>query len=68
MSKEEHRIVKGQVMVPYELAIGKTWSTFYDCLKEEKIMGKKCRKCERVLVPPRSFCPRCFEDMEEWSK
>ncbi len=66
MSKEEYRIVKGQVMVPYELALGRTWSEFYDYLKEEKIMGKKCKKCSRVLVPPRSFCPRCFEDMDEW--
>jgi hypothetical protein len=66
MAREEHRIVKGQVLVPYELALGKTWSAFYDYLKEEKIMGKKCGRCKRVLVPPRSFCPRCFEDMEEW--
>ena len=53
------------MIVPYELALGKTWSRFYDSLGEEKIMGKKCRKCSRVLRPPRSFCPRCFEDMDE---
>lgn len=66
MSKEEYRIIKGQVLIPYELAMGRTWSHFYDNLKEEKIMGKKCPKCSRVLVPPRSFCPRCFEEMDEW--
>ena len=66
MSKEGYRIMKGQVFVPYELALGKTWSYFYDCLREEKIMGTRCRKCSRVLVPPRSFCPRCFEGMDEW--
>ncbi len=63
---EEYRIMKAQVVVPYELALGGTWSHFYDCLKEEKIMGKKCKSCKRVFVPPRSFCPRCFEDMEQW--
>jgi hypothetical protein len=66
MAIEEYRIIEGQVKVPYELALGRTWSYFYDCLKEGKIMGTKCRKCSRVLVPPRSFCPRCFEDMDEW--
>ncbi len=66
MSKEEYRVMKAQVTVPYELAVGPTWSYFYDCLKEEKIMGKKCKLCARVFVPPRTFCPRCFEDMEEW--
>jgi hypothetical protein len=63
---EEYRIMKAQVVVPYELALGGTWSYFFDCLKEEKIMGKKCKSCKRVFVPPRSFCPRCFEDMDEW--
>ena len=63
---EEYRIMKAQVVVPYELALGGTWSYFFDCLKEEKIMGKKCKTCKRVFVPPRSFCPRCFEDMDEW--
>lgn len=66
MSKDEYRVVKGQVKVPYEMALGRTWSYFLDCLKEERIMGKKCGKCSRVLVPPRSFCPRCFQDMEQW--
>jgi uncharacterized OB-fold protein len=63
---EEYRIMKAQVVVPYELALGGTWSYFFDCLKEERIMGKKCKSCKRVFVPPRSFCPRCFEDMEQW--
>ncbi|HPL64481.1 MAG: Zn-ribbon domain-containing OB-fold protein [Syntrophales bacterium] len=66
MSIEKYKIVEGQVKVTYELALGRTWSHFYDCFKEGKIMGTRCRKCSRVLVPPRSFCPRCFEDMDEW--
>ncbi|HAR96383.1 MAG TPA: hypothetical protein DCR97_10545 [Deltaproteobacteria bacterium] len=66
MAKEEFREIKAEVVVPYELAIGFTWARFYDALKEETILGKKCRKCKRVFVPPRTFCPRCFEVMDEW--
>lgn len=66
MAKEEFREIKAEVVVPYELAVGSTWSRFYDALKEETILGKKCRKCKRVFVPPRTFCPRCFEVMDEW--
>jgi len=29
-------------------------------------MATKCPKCNRVLVPARKFCSRCFEDTEEW--
>ncbi len=66
MAKEEPREIRAEVVVPYELAVGRTWSKFYDTLKEEKIIGTKCRGCNRVFIPPRTFCPRCFEEMDEW--
>lgn len=66
MEKPEPRVLKAEVLVPYEVAIGRTWSKFYDALKNEKILGTKCGKCRRVFVPPRTFCPRCFQEMEEW--
>lgn len=66
MKTEEPREFKAEVVVPYELALGPTWSKFYDNLKEKKILGTRCGKCSRVFVPPRTFCPRCFEEMEGW--
>ncbi|NPU85237.1 MAG: Zn-ribbon domain-containing OB-fold protein [Syntrophaceae bacterium] len=64
--KEKYREMKAQVTVPYEMAMGRNWHRFFENLKEERIMGTRCGKCSRVFVPPRSFCPRCFEDNEEW--
>ncbi|MBN2283301.1 MAG: Zn-ribbon domain-containing OB-fold protein [Deltaproteobacteria bacterium] len=64
--KEKPREIRTEVFVPYEVAVGPTWSTFFDYLKEERIMGTRCSKCKRIFVPPRTFCPRCFEEMEEW--
>lgn len=35
-------------------------------LKEGRIIGTKCRKCHRIVVPPRNFCEWCFKPMDEW--
>ncbi|MGQ9707542.1 MAG: Zn-ribbon domain-containing OB-fold protein [bacterium] len=35
-------------------------------LKEEKILGVKCHRCARVMVPPRAFCEWCFRNVDEW--
>jgi len=43
-------------------AIGK----FLQGLKEGKILGTKCVRCGRVMVPPRSFCEWCHRDVDEW--
>jgi len=66
MEKEKPRKIKAEVVIPYKIALGKTWTKFLDMLKEEKIMGTTCKECGRVYVYPRTFCPNCFEDTSEW--
>lgn len=63
---KEYRTIRNDVALPYQWALGGTWSRFFDALKEEKIGGTKCNGCGRVYVPARSFCPECFTDMTEW--
>jgi uncharacterized OB-fold protein len=65
-TKDGHPVIETEAKVTYELAHGPTWVRFFEGLKEEKIFGNKCPKCERVLVPARSFCPRCFVEMGQW--
>jgi uncharacterized OB-fold protein len=50
----------------YEWDAGVAISRFLDGLEEERILGRECRNCERVLVPPRMFCERCFRDTDGW--
>ncbi|MCH8275088.1 MAG: Zn-ribbon domain-containing OB-fold protein [Armatimonadetes bacterium] len=50
----------------YAWAAGVAMSRFLDELKEGRIVGRKCRKCARVLVPPRMFCERCYRQTDEW--
>lgn len=35
-------------------------------LKNGKLIGKKCRKCGRIMIPPRMFCELCFRTTDEW--
>ena len=58
--------LRHDVWLPYKFAVGPTFYRFYEGLKEGKILGNKCPKCERVLVPARTFCPECYVDMEDW--
>lgn len=43
-------------------AVGK----FLEGLKNGKILGVRCKKCGRKLVPPRAFCELCFVPVDEW--
>ncbi len=40
--------------------------SFYDFLKEKKIMGTKCKDCGEVYLPPRPLCPKCIDSEMEW--
>jgi acetyl-CoA C-acetyltransferase len=44
------------------VAIGR----FLDGLREGRILGRRCRVCGRVLVPPRMFCERDFRETDDW--
>ncbi|PKN33306.1 MAG: hypothetical protein CVU61_13900 [Deltaproteobacteria bacterium HGW-Deltaproteobacteria-19] len=63
---KEYRTIRNDVALPYQWALGRTWTRFFDGLKEERILGTKCDRCGKVYVPARSFCPVCFTDLMEW--
>lgn len=35
-------------------------------LKRGVILGRECRQCRRILVPPRMFCEECFRPNDRW--
>lgn len=63
---------KSAVTVLYRPTAKYSWTTgvaigrFLSELKAGRIIGRKCRKCERVVVPPRIFCEWCFRPNDEW--
>jgi uncharacterized OB-fold protein len=35
-------------------------------LKRGRLIARRCRKCDRVMIPPRMFCERCFRPTDDW--
>jgi acetyl-CoA C-acetyltransferase len=58
--------VEGAVGAEYAWDAGVAIGRFLDGLEAGAIFGRRCRRCERVLVPPRMFCERCFRPTDAW--
>jgi len=41
-------------------------SVFFKNLREGRLTTTKCKRCEKVLWPPRIVCPDCLSDELEW--
>jgi len=65
MAKHFHTL-KHNIWLPYRFAVGPVMFRFYEGLMAEKILANRCPQCRKVLVPPRTFCPACNVDMDEW--
>ena len=44
------------------VAIGR----YLDELKQGRLVGVRCRKCNRAMIPPRTSCEWCFRPMDDW--
>jgi hypothetical protein len=63
----ENMIQTGKIKVPYTWQAGETASHYFKRLRDEqKILGKHCPQCDKVLVPPRKNCPFCTVLTDEW--
>jgi hypothetical protein len=65
-ANNEGLILNGGWSVEYQYAAGQTGTKFLNTLKDAKIIAPKCPKCGLVMLPPRSFCERCFVPADEW--
>ncbi len=50
----------------YAWDTGRAVGRYLQGLKEGRLLGVRCRNCERTVIPPRAFCERCFRPIEEW--
>lgn len=53
--------------IDYRIHLGETWSRFFHGLVKQEIRATECTKCDRIFVPPQSFCEHCFEPVEKWT-
>ena len=57
----------GHMETDYVYTHGVAGEKFFNEFKKNgRIMGTKCKQCGIVFVPPRMYCERCFEKLEEW--
>lgn len=50
----------------YARDLGIAWGRFLKEHKKGKLIGSKCNKCDRVVLPPRIYCEYCFRNMDKW--
>lgn len=50
----------------YAWTAGQAISRFLVELKKGKLIGRRCNKCRRILIPPRMYCESCFRATDEW--
>jgi len=57
----------GEFPTYYIYTLGVAGERFFREIKDNaRIMGARCAKCDLTYVPPRLYCERCFEKLEEW--
>lgn len=50
----------------YAWDTGEAIACYLASFKEGRLIARRCRNCERVMIPPRMFCERCFRPTDEW--
>ena len=61
--------IEGKWDFNYTYFAGESASRFFHELREnQRIMGTRCTKCEKLLVPARSYCDVCMAPTDEWAE
>jgi len=51
----------------YAWSAGEAMSRFLEELQQGRLVARTCRRCKRVLFPPRMFCEECFRPTDGWT-
>ncbi|NMN95900.1 Zn-ribbon domain-containing OB-fold protein [Antrihabitans stalactiti] len=52
--------------IDFRVKIGATAGKFLAGLRDRRIRGTRCSRCNWVYVPAQSYCERCLEPADEW--
>lgn len=66
MSASDLISIEGKWNFAYTYFAGESASRFFHELKDKQIMGTRCSRCRRLLVPARAFCDACMERTSQW--
>lgn len=56
----------GEIPLEYIYTYGRAGERYFRTLMEKgTFLGAKCEKCDITYVPPRNYCEKCFERLED---
>lgn len=59
---EQTWYTEGDISLRYRWPMGEAERAFFGALRDRGVLtGAHCNRCNRTMVPPRSFCEECFE-------
>jgi uncharacterized OB-fold protein len=50
----------------YAWDTGEAMERYLQELKQGRLIARSCHKCQRIMIPPRMFCERCFRPTDDW--
>jgi uncharacterized protein len=67
VSATELLLLPGNWHFDYIYFAGETASRFFAELRDgQRILGRRCPQCARLVVPARSYCDACYVEMGGW--
>lgn len=60
-------------LVPYTPRLEYAWDCgeaigrYLEELKQGRLIARTCRRCGRIMIPPRMFCELCFRPTDDWA-
>lgn len=55
-----------QTELRYAWSAGVATGRYLQGLKKGELWGRRCDSCERVMIPPRMYCERCYRPTDAW--
>lgn len=66
LEAERYLVTRYETVLRYSWTSGVAISRFLAGLEKGEIWGRRCSKCGRTLVPPRSYCEEDFVPTDDW--
>ncbi len=52
--------------IQYAWDTGQAIGRYLEELKNGRLVARRCNNCQRIMIPPRMFCERCFRPTHDW--
>jgi len=69
MNPDDLLVLPGNWNFDYQYFAGETASRFFAELRDhQRITGRRCPSCARLLIPARSYCDACYVETGQWEE